>query len=291
MAFLLKHSDYPALYQSASDLSAKSQRNFYRALLWHLLLLFVAAVISIINSPEPEAAIFQALVLFGALSCAVYLFLVRPDRYWYSGRAVAESIKTITWRFISKAEPFISSDNIDRSKFIQILKEIVEQNRDVAQRLTEHLDLAQITDQMTTYRQGTVDQRRTLYIESRIVDQQKWYAQKAAYNKRTVTRFFIALMITNTFAFGFAIAKVRYPTAPYWPTDAIVVIAAGLLSWIQAKRFQELSASYALAAHEISLIREQSSHVMTDDELSKFIGDSENAFSREHTQWIARKDN
>jgi len=30
---------------------------------------------------------------------------------------------------------------------------------------------------------------------------------------------------------------------------------------------------------------------MTDQELSKFIGDAENAFSREHTQWIVRKDN
>jgi hypothetical protein len=88
----------------------------------------------------------------------------------------------------------------------------------------------------------------------------------------------------------FSIAKVRYPSAYFWPTDFFVTVAAGLLSWIQAKRFQELSASYTLAAHEISLIRQQSGTVMSDDEFSKFVGDAENAFSREHTQWIARKD-
>lgn len=55
-------------------------------------------------------------------------------------------------------------------------------------------------------------------------------------------------------------------------------------------RFRELSASYALAAHEISLIREQSRQAMSDDQLSQFVGDAEDVFSREHTQWIARKD-
>jgi len=67
-------------------------------------------------------------------------------------------------------------------------------------------------------------------------------------------------------------------------------MAASVLSWMQAKRFSELAASYALAAHEISLIREKSMLPNTPDEFSQFVGDAENAFSREHTQWVARKD-
>jgi len=90
---------------------------------------------------------------------------------------------------------------------------------------------------------------------------------------------------------GFAIAKVRFPDIPYWPTDVFVAIAASVLAWIQAKRFQELAASYALAAHEISLIREQAALINGEKDFSSFVGDAENAFSREHTQWIARKDN
>jgi hypothetical protein len=31
-------------------------------------------------------------------------------------------------------------------------------------------------------------------------------------------------------------------------------------------------------------------HQMNEDEFSVFVGDAENAFSREHTQWVARKD-
>ena len=59
---------------------------------------------------------------------------------------------------------------------------------------------------------------------------------------------------------------------------------------MQAKRFSELASSYTLAAHEIALIREQSFLPKTETEFSLFVSDAENAFSREHTQWVARRD-
>lgn len=286
----MDHADYPALYQSSDELSLSAQKAFFRALFWHLLFLVAAASISVIHSSLPEFAIAQALVLLGALACAVYLFSARPDQYWYAGRAVAESIKTVTWRFVSRAEPFNTDDEIARHHFRQTLKSIIEQNRDIARQLSAYLADAQITDSMMAIRQSTIEQRRQIYVEYRITEQQHWYAKKSAHNKRASNRFFAALIITNAIAVGFAIAKVRFPSAPYWPTDVLVALALGILSWTQAKRFSELAASYALAAHEISLIKEQSDNVKTDDDLSEFIGDAENAFSREHTQWVARKD-
>lgn len=287
----MKPSDYPALYQSSSDLSANSQSAFFRALSANLLFLVLAALISIVNSPCAEAAIVQAIVLTLSLFSTIYLFFLRPERHWYSGRAVAESIKTITWRFITRAEPFHDEDEMAEQKFGLKLKQIVEQNTDVAKRLTTHLDELQITPKMRAYRQLDLQNRRQLYLDSRIVDQQSWYAKKAAFNDKKVKQFFALLILTNVLAICFAIIKVRYPTAGYWPTDVLVTVAASILSWIQAKRFQELSASYALTAHEISLIREQAARSMNEGDFSEFVGNAENAFSREHTQWIARRDN
>ena len=60
---------------------------------------------------------------------------------------------------------------------------------------------------------------------------------------------------------------------------------------MQAKRFSDLAASYALAAHEIGFINEQAGRVGNDEEkFSSFVADAETAFSREHTQWVARRD-
>jgi len=254
-------------------------------------LLTIAVLISAANSPLPGVAVAQSLVLLGALGCAIYLYLGRPDRHWYSGRAVAESVKTLVWRFISKAEPFNNSDAADRHNFTLRLSKIVEQNKGVAGLLSTHLDGVQISNEMEMRRQAEVTERIEYYREFRIVDQQRWYAKKASYNRRMVNGYFAFLFVTICVAIFFSITKIEYPAASFWPTDVFVTLAAGILSWIQANRFQELSASYALTAHEISLIRQQAISTMTDDELSSFIGDAENAFSREHTQWIARRDN
>lgn len=281
---------YPALYRSASQLSMSSQCSFFRALRWHLVFLVFAAVISVINSPKAELAIVQALILFAALACSVYLFAVRPDQQWYSGRAMAESIKTVTWRFISRSEPFETSNEEARSHLMQTLKAIVEQNKHTAKQFSTDLDGDQIPEELLNLRQKSFEIRKQFYIDFRIADQQKWYANKASFNRKMAKVFFVALIVTNTIAVICAVTKINFPTAQNWPTDAFIALAAGLLSWMQAKRFSELAASYALAAHEISLIKEQSWHVVTEKEFSSFVGDAENAFSREHTQWIARKD-
>jgi uncharacterized membrane protein YjjB (DUF3815 family) len=84
--------------------------------------------------------------------------------------------------------------------------------------------------------------------------------------------------------------RIQFANVPYWPTDIFVAAAGSLLTWMQAKRFNELAASYSLAAYVISLISEQAMLPDSPHAFSVFVGDAENAFSREHTQWVARKD-
>lgn len=286
----MNHTDYPALYQSASALSKRKQEVFIENFYTHMALLALASAISIANSTCPAVAVVQALVLLGALACATYLFMARPDRDWYASRAVAESIKTITWRYISRAEPFNNADEFDRIGFKQKLKAIIEQNKDIAGLFTSNLASVQITDEMEMRRSELMAARIDFYKSKRIIEQQNWYAGKAAQNEKSVKNFFVLLISTIAIAIVFSLLKILYPSAPYWPTDFFVTCAAGLLSWIQAKRFQDLAISYALAAHEISLIREDLINVQTEENFSAFVSDAENAFSREHTQWAARKD-
>lgn len=49
--------------------------------------------------------------------------------------------------------------------------------------------------------------------------------------------------------------------------------------------------SYGLASQELGMIAEQVEYISDPEELSAFILDAENAISREHTLWIARRDN
>ena len=72
--------------------------------------------------------------------------------------------------------------------------------------------------------------------------------------------------------------------------DPLIVLVTSVLGWVQIKRHGELTASYNLAAHEIGIIKGYAESVKTEAEFSDFVNEAELAFSREHTQWIARKD-
>lgn len=286
----MEEQDFPALYRSADKLSLDSQKHFFRILKIHLVVLVTAAVLSAINITDKWVYVFQLLALIAALGCSVYLWGVRPDRYWYAGRAVAESVKTITWRYVSRAEPFQTEDVIAKNDFKQSLRMIFEQNQDVCSKLTDYANQEQFTGVMQEMRSSSLDNRKDNYCEKRIRDQRDWYAKKAAFNKKKANLFFWGLIIANFIGVVLAILKVTEINPIYLPVDVVITLAASLLSWMQAKRFTELSASYALTAHEIGFINEQLERISTEDEFSKFVGDAENAFSREHTQWAARRD-
>lgn len=286
----MQHSDFPGLYLAADKMSGDAQNHFLAALLTNLGLLVAAATMSVFNYPHWGAAALQAALLAGALACSVYMATQRPERLWYSGRAVAESIKTIVWRYVSRAEPFHEDDDAAKKHLLEKLAQVIHQNPGVSDKLISHISAQQITDKMKSLRADGFEARRDTYVAYRINDQLDWYSSKANSNAIAAKRFFIALIVVNAAAFLFALTKVANVGYSYFPTDVLIAIAASLLTWMQAKRFTELSASYALTAHEITFIREQADELSNDEHLSTFVGDAENAFSREHTQWEARKD-
>ena len=286
----MQEQDFPALYRSADDLSLRSQKNFLLALKFHLITLVVTAILSIYNFGHWSIAVVQLVLLLVALGCSIYLFSKKPDKLWYAGRAVAESIKTITWRYVSRAEPFQGADAQAKLDFEQKIKDIINQNRPVVESFSMFLDGVQITQVMEEIRSKPLNERRSIYADKRIADQHTWYAKKASFNRKKSEHFFIGLIGVNSLAVLLAIVRIKFPDQSYWPTDIFVAIAASILTWMQTKRFSELASSYALAAHEISLIRGQTNSQDTDDKFSIFVGDAENAFSREHTQWVARQD-
>ena len=126
---------------------------------------------------------------------------------------------------------------------------------------------AQITDEMERIRNLSFEERRTLYLNSRITNQLNWYLSKARSNRRNsriltwicVAIYTLAIIIAGIQFYHAMITVEPFPLQ--WVTEPILVMAASLLGWIQAKRYSELAASYTLAVHEISKIRENISRV------------------------------
>lgn len=284
--------DLPSIYQMADQASLEAQREFIQLTVANMLLLVVGAAIAYAStfwSSSVELAITAALVFMGAAAVNLWLFIRKPVADWYNARAAAESVKTRGWRWMMRAEPYTMTGTDDaRRMLLADLRRILEQNSDLSNRISSAgLAGSAIPDKMVRVRQLPLDDRFSVYKKYRIEDQLNWYSQKALYNQRMGKQWIGISIGVNLAAVGLLVYRAANLQARL-PIEVVAVIASSSLTWMRVKRFHELAASYGLTAHEITLIDEVES-VRSEDELSQFVLDAENAFSREHTQWVARK--
>ncbi|MFM0414967.1 DUF4231 domain-containing protein [Paraburkholderia aromaticivorans] len=286
----MKEEDFPPIYTAADQASKDAQRYFFWALGANLAFIVIAAILSVANVQTRGFALLQIVPLLITLGLTVYLAARQPQRIWYGTRALAESVKTVSWRYMMRAEPFDRGDATDRDHFKDSLTKIFNSNRRISEHAVEMAAGSQITQKMRDVRALPLRERIDLYEAERVSDQHVWYTNKAKANKRSSKRWFGTLIGLNVVALLFASGKVASPAANYWPTDILVAAAGAAMAWLQTKRFQELAASYTLTAHEIGLLRIVLPDGSSEQAFSVYVGDAENAFSREHTQWQARRD-
>lgn len=282
---------YPALYQAASKLSAKSQNYYLWSLRLEYILLIICAAMSI-NSPNSAAYYYIfSFVFLGALFVFIHRFYENPEQAWYKGRALAESVKTLTWRFVMRAQPFESPDQLDAtSTFRNQLRAILAANKFAGNRLpASSADELQVTNEMLEIRNRSCDDRLSLYLKDRIIGQRTWYAKKSGHNQTLSRRWASTCVITYAAAIISSLVRASHPTWNLLPTEPLIALAAAMVGWMQSRRFKELASSYTLTAHEIGMIEADFGRVKCDKTLSDFINEAELAFSREHTQWVARQ--
>jgi len=286
------NADYPGLYQTADSESTASQGAYFRCLSWFLILLVLGSMANLIAGDSSPGAFMAALLFFGSLLSSGLIAWKRYDRTWYSARAVAESVKTITWRYAMRAEPYHHTDDQQATEqFLAVLNEILQENQHVTKELCdESASSDAVSTRMMELRALPIQDRLEFYMKERVEEQGGWYLRKARHNKRGGAKWFIAVVALNALAIACAVLRAAHSHWTYIPTNVLAVAAASAVSWLHAKRFTELSTSYALTAHEINIGRTRAEMVQSEADLSQFVSNTENAFSREHTQWAAKRD-
>jgi hypothetical protein len=285
----------PALFAAADLASVTAQRKYTRWILADLTLLVVGSLLSSFHRVENSrwVVVLSAIAVGLSLIISFVIRSLQLERGWYGGRAAAESVKSLAWRYMICAEPYVralSSPEADR-KFTADLSSILEQRKYLALEFTGDLsNKAQITERMREIREFDVENRKKAYLSQRIANQRTWYMDKSVRNQKRIKLGFTAILLSQTLALISAFVLVAWPDSPVNWTSPFAAFAAAFLAWVQVKQYQELAQAYAVAAHELGLIIEQARYVKTEDALSSFVADAENAISREHTLWVARRD-
>lgn len=291
--------DYPAVFLAADRASAYGQGK-YLSLMRGTLILLIAGAGSAAASPvfafgcmKPALAVTSAIALAASLLLTLYLKAQKPEQLWYGGRAVAESAKSMAWRYMTGAAPYaagISAADVDQ-KFVSALESIVKERKQLAFGFGgEFSRQPQISDRMRAVREGSLAQRKQAYLEGRISDQRSWYGDQAKSNRVAEGRYFGVVFASQLAALVAAVALVRWPSSNVRLTGFFASLASALIAWLQLKQHKELAQSYSVAEIELGFIEERARHITTEQEFSNFVSDAENAISREHTLWIARRD-
>jgi hypothetical protein len=270
-----------------------AQNRHLRYVKSYSFLLIVAAGLGTYGIDNKASAIGAALVIIGSIFISILMVLKNDEDTWYRARAVAESVKTSAWRFMMRGEPYTDSHSMEivKSELRGRLKSILNEHRDLSLEICGEIsEEEQITAFMCEIRNKPLLERVAFYRKHRIDEQRGWYARKSAFNRRNSKTWFSVLVGCQAIAVVLVILRVAYPEWRFWPTEIFLVAAGSALTWIQVKRFRELASAYGLTAHEIGVIRGELEDVTEESHFSQFVTDSESAFSREHTQWLARKD-
>jgi hypothetical protein len=293
----MNNGDYPGLFAAADAAAARAQRGFFGWLALNLTSLTAAAGLSPYAEESGRFALLQMVTLVIGLGCTVYIEGIQPQRRWYRARALAESVKTLTWRYVMRAAPFEGEDGNARKKFFAAIGKIVEENRDAPTFAIADAG-EQVTPAMERIRAMPLADRIEFYRGERIEDQHRWYVRKARQNADTARLWFMLLVFFNVLAIGLCVVRLSPEGREFWehtfgkwPIDFFTIAAGSVLAWMQTKRFQELAATYTLTAYEIGVLRaDLPPRDSTESRFAHFVADAENAYSREHTQWRARRD-
>ena len=104
---------------------------------------------------------------------------------------------------------------------------------------------------MATVRKKSLNERKNLYLESRLRNQKAWYSEKAGFNSRKENGWFWKIVAIQILALVFAIIWAASNTLPVNVVPFLMTCAASAIAWSQMKRHSELAQTYSLAAQEL----------------------------------------
>jgi hypothetical protein len=233
------------------------------------------------------AAIIATVAFSLTILATLFLLAERPERRWYEGRAGAESAKTLAWKYAVGGADFelaMSERNAD-AELVERLRAITRGLKHV--RLTGTDGGDEITQAMRSLRRSSYDTRKATYRRDRIADQRTWYRRQANLNQRRALQWRLASLAFQA-AGGLGGALRIAGTIHVELLGIMAACAAAALAWLQTKDYANLGEAYSITEQELALVDAELESIDEAD-WPAAVDNAEQAVSREHTLWRARR--
>lgn len=289
--------EYPPLFLHTDAAAGTGRRMYTRFVQLDLLLVVIGSAVSLIGSiiggSDPRigrsTVIAGAFTLFGSTVVKYINRHYHADRTWQDSRAIAESVKTATWRFMMCISPYNTDVSAAEATFLQTLGEVVHASGIRQEHINDLVpDARQITKGMQEAREEALPERRARYLQYRLTDQINWYLAKAVVSKRAATRWYWTSLVFQGGGFALTLLHALRPIGPNF-APLLLTLAATVVAWDQLGRNSELSKTYHLSAQDLASLR--AAIVTTNDEetFTKQVTNAEEAISRENARWASKR--
>ncbi|MEV5340256.1 DUF4231 domain-containing protein [Streptomyces sp. NPDC052676] len=290
MDIRLNDSHLPELFARADALSLSGQWAYLRGTRLRLTLAVCSAILAVstFNVGAVDIASFAVAVAFlVTLLIELWLLASKPERNWYDGRALAESIKTLTWKYAVGAQPYTLSRTPEEGelRFIRDMESLIREMPSDSIVLTSPV---RIPERIQEVRDSPLHARRSVYLRDRIENQIAWYSGKARTHVRSASRWRITLVIVEGLGIVAALLKASGIISVDLPGILAAVLGAGS-AWLAARQHESLGRAYTFAANDLSIVHARLRSAENETAWAQEVADAEEAISREHTMWRASR--
>ncbi|MEV6023594.1 DUF4231 domain-containing protein [Streptomyces sp. NPDC052036] len=290
---ILTDATLPPMFRSADRASLTGQAETVRWSGVQLGLLvagaFLGAVDVELHNGIDLGALCAAVALLVSLGPAMLLSINNPQRSWYRGRAAAETLRTLSWKYAVRAEPFAASDAAADERLLRDMADILHGMQDVGWSAGAGEE-PEITPAMRRLRAEPLAVRQQVYLQGRLRQQHSWYATKAATCKRMARRWAVLGILATVLGLVGGCLK-AFGVLHYDGLGSASAVAATATAVIQLKQYRPLAAAYSLTARELLLVISGLERPLDDEAAwARRCSEAEEALSREHTMWLARRE-
>jgi len=284
--------DLSALFGAADEASGRGQASYLR---WtKVRLCAVVAVAGAALAPRPTdsgaldwAALTGVLLFLAAASVEIFLLRSRPDRDWYDCRALAESVKTMSWKFMVCGNPFPDSMS-DKDASAAFASEVGLLLESPPQARIGPVAGPAITSTMRGVRRLSLPERRRIYIRDRVQNQQHWYSSKAK-SKGKAARYWRGAVLALELTGAVLLLLRGVGLLPISLGAVFAAAAAAAAAILEARRDEQTARAYVRATADLAAVRSELDLVDDEGEWARVVDDAEEAISREHVVWLASR--
>ncbi|GAB3221756.1 DUF4231 domain-containing protein [Glycomyces halotolerans] len=283
--------DLPSIFHSADRAARRGQTNYLLATKIRSISIILAAIFGMLAAVSTNFVIVTVVAFVLALAIELYLLDQKPEQAWYDGRALAESAKSIAWRFAVGAAPFNFDDGTEAESSDRLRAELARLLTDAPDISITATSYEAVSEKIRETRRMSLKKRKQIYLDGRIKDQQKWYSDKYEYNRKRAEKWRICLLFLEIV--GILVAILMIIEVLRIDLTGIVASVIGVgSSWMAVRQYSSLQRAYAFASHELSIIGDRIIAQLDDESEESWAreaGDAEEAISREHKMWRASR--